>query len=88
HYKIWKDGVHHNDPSLSNFMYDEVDGDIIGVPNDWDLAIDEYNDPQHHGLERTGTMPYMALELLENSEGQIRHLYRHDHEATIWIATW
>ncbi|KAI0076861.1 hypothetical protein K474DRAFT_1675272 [Panus rudis PR-1116 ss-1] len=88
HYKVWKVGIHHNDPSLSNFMYDEVDGDILGVPNDWDFAIDEHNDPQHHGLERTGTVPYMALDLLENSQGQIRHLYRHDHEATIWIATW
>ncbi|KAI0070460.1 hypothetical protein K474DRAFT_794887 [Panus rudis PR-1116 ss-1] len=61
---------------------------IIGVLNDWDLAIDLESNPQHHGLERTGTVPYMALDLLKHQHGQIRHLYRHDHEAMIWIATW
>ncbi|KAI0070451.1 hypothetical protein K474DRAFT_1631793 [Panus rudis PR-1116 ss-1] len=91
HYKVWKSEIHHNDPSLSNFMYrkEGKKGEvIIGVLNDWDLAIDMQSNPQHHGLERTGTVPYMALDLLVNRQGQIQHLYRHDHEATIWIATW
>ncbi|KAI0077315.1 hypothetical protein K474DRAFT_1661952 [Panus rudis PR-1116 ss-1] len=62
---------------------------IIGVLNDWDLAIDMQSNPQHHGLERTGTAPFMAqVDLLLNRQGQIQHLYRHDHEATLWIATW
>ncbi|KAI0070462.1 hypothetical protein K474DRAFT_1670066, partial [Panus rudis PR-1116 ss-1] len=43
---------------------------------------------EHHALECTGTAPFMALDLLLNRQGQIQHLYRHAHEATIWIATW
>lgn len=69
-------------------MYYKEGEVTLGVPNDWDLAIDIHSNPQHHGLERTGTVPYMALDLLQYGEGQIRHLYRHDHEATIWIVTW
>ncbi|KAI0075252.1 hypothetical protein K474DRAFT_1709149 [Panus rudis PR-1116 ss-1] len=32
----------------------------------------------------------MVLDLLRDPDhdGQIRHLYRHNHEAMIWIATW
>ncbi|KAI0070461.1 hypothetical protein K474DRAFT_1670064 [Panus rudis PR-1116 ss-1] len=64
-------------------------GEVIrGILNDCDLAVDMHTNPQHHALERTGTAPSMALDLLVNRQAQIHPLYRHDHEATLWIATW
>ncbi|KIK40978.1 hypothetical protein CY34DRAFT_13333 [Suillus luteus UH-Slu-Lm8-n1] len=42
------------------------------------------------GLERTGTVPVMAIELLpkEAIEGKVKHLYRHDTESFLWVLTW
>ncbi|KAI0741989.1 hypothetical protein C8Q80DRAFT_1068620, partial [Daedaleopsis nitida] len=90
HYLSWTKGkVHHRDPSLANFMYRKgADGHPIGVLNDWDLATTA--DARHDGLERTGTMPFMAHELLDAAVygEQVEHLYRHDLEACFWIFLW
>jgi len=59
-----------------------------GVLNDWDLCrIRTETGVEHRGGERTGTIPFMAMELLA-SEGSKPPLYRHDLEGFIWILPW
>ena len=61
HFKLWELGVQHGDPSLANLMVDPATGN--GVLNDWDLSRFE-DGPMRVGAERTGTIPFMALDLL------------------------
>ncbi|KAI6106627.1 hypothetical protein EDD16DRAFT_1490535 [Pisolithus croceorrhizus] len=85
---LWKNGVYHRDINPSNLMFKRTsDGKIMGVLNDFDLASIE------DGLTRTectGTVPFMALELLdpEGSCGQTNHLYEYVAESFIWILIW
>jgi len=62
-----------------------------GVLNDWDLSYCSQlpQSAQPHG-ERTGTIPFMAVDLLCNSNwrGRKPRLYRHDLEGLIWILPW
>ncbi|KAH9914946.1 uncharacterized protein B0H18DRAFT_886495 [Fomitopsis serialis] len=57
---------------------------------DFDLArvvvVGQPSIPQ--GSERTGTIPFMALDLLTDAywKGHIERLYRHDLEAFVWVA--
>ncbi|KAG2753919.1 hypothetical protein P692DRAFT_201228671, partial [Suillus brevipes Sb2] len=77
HYALWECGVHHRDVSPSNLMvYKTSDGRYIGVLNDFDLSSTR-DTPS--GQERTGTVPFMAIELLtkEAIEGKVQHLYQH-----------
>jgi hypothetical protein len=82
----WSLGVGHRDHSLSNFMWRKIDGKRCGVLNDYDLSVIEGSRPS--GLERTGTIPYMALELLMNPSGSVSHQFKHDLEATYWVLSW
>jgi len=67
--------------------YRNCKGEVIGVLNDYDLSSMK---DVPTGQERTGTMPFMALDLLEDEaiEGQVEHLYQHDAESFIWELTW
>jgi serine/threonine protein kinase len=88
HYTLWGTNVHHRDISPSNLMvYKTLDGRYIGVLNDFDLSSTR-DSPS--GQERTGTVPFMAIELLtkEATEGKVKHLYRHDAESFLWVLTW
>jgi serine/threonine protein kinase len=88
HYELWENGVHHRDISPSNLMVYRISGGRwIGVLNDFDLSSTR-DTPS--GQERTGTVPFMALDLLteEAIEGQVKHLYQHDAESFIWVLTW
>jgi hypothetical protein len=89
HYAAWTYGVHHNDPSVENCMFRIYEKAIYGVLNDWDLATYE-GSPQHGMSGRTGTAPFMSLDLLTQRaiDGEIVHLYRHDLEAFVWILTY
>ncbi|KAG1762724.1 hypothetical protein EDD22DRAFT_1050541 [Suillus occidentalis] len=59
-------GVHHRDVSPANLVWYEKDGKLIGVLNDYDLSslVDE---PSPRGNEYTGTVPFMARDLLTKS---------------------
>ncbi|CAL1713359.1 unnamed protein product [Somion occarium] len=91
HYFVWECGVEHSDISEGNVMYrTKKKGNIIyGVLNDWDLATLR-NKTDHGGLERTGTIPFMALDLLTEKywKGKIKRLYRHDLESLVWLLPW
>jgi hypothetical protein len=88
HRHLWVGGVEHNDISVKNLMYDKFNEDR-GILNDYDLAHLEGN-PRPSGTERTGTMPFMALDLLtENAwDGMVERRYRHDCESFAWVLLW
>ena len=91
HFKLWQLGFQHGDPSLSNLMINPTTK--RGVLNDWDLSYDGHSggDEGHvAGGERTGTLPFMALDLLSDEawKGNVQRLYRHDLEGFIWILPW
>ncbi|KAL1663470.1 hypothetical protein GGF50DRAFT_56929 [Schizophyllum commune] len=90
HYLNWKNGIHHQDPSLNNLMYRNRDGKECPVLNDWDLAVDASAPQTHTGLEMTGTMQYMAFARLQSGawDGRLPHIYRHDLEAFFYILAW
>ena len=55
--------------------------------NDFDLSAlmkPGENKVKRQGFVRTGTKPFMALELLKNSKGTIIRTYRHDLESFGW----
>src|ERR1700733_11510492 len=62
-----------------------------GAPNNWDLSRVR-TDPgvRHVGGERTGTIPFMAMDLLtpEYWGGIKPPLYRHDLEWLMWLLPW
>ena len=64
------------------------DGTIVGVLIDFDLAI--LCGSQSTNTERTGTMIFMALDMLASiAAGTPQlHLYRHDAESFLWVAIW
>jgi hypothetical protein len=70
-------------------MWYRKNGQLIGVLNDYDLSS-LADDPGPRGNERTGTVPFMALELLSPSaqRGEVKHLYRHDLESFMWVFAW
>ena len=87
HRELWVLGYEHTDPSLGNLM---VNSKGRGVLNDWDLCRVRDRVPQADHQERTGTIPFMALDLLTDKywNGKIKRLYRHDLEAFVWILPW
>jgi hypothetical protein len=64
------------------------DGTIVGVLIDFDLAV--LSGSQSTNTERTGTMVFMALDLLASIavDTYQLHLYRHDVESFLWVAIW
>ncbi|KAG2067170.1 hypothetical protein BDR04DRAFT_1105526 [Suillus decipiens] len=88
HHTLWKHNVQHRDISPSNIMVYWLNGQWIGVLNDYDLSSIECDGPS--GKERTGTVPFMAIDLLTKNAipGKVTHLYRHDAESLVWVLIW
>ncbi|OAX42207.1 hypothetical protein K503DRAFT_661385, partial [Rhizopogon vinicolor AM-OR11-026] len=92
HHILWQKGVRHRDISPSNLMFyfswDSSGRDVaVGILNDYDLSSLKKGPT---GRERTGTVPFMAIDLLTKKSlaGEVEHLYRHDAESFIWVLTW
>jgi len=59
-------------------------GKVEGVLNDYDLA--SWDKISTTNSDRTGTVPFMALDLLRGGlDRQIPRLYRHDAESFVWV---
>lgn len=58
----------------------------LGILNDWDLASDVIP-LGPHAKHRTGTGPFMALDLLADDDPPT-HLYRHDLESLFYVLVW
>ena len=89
HRILWMNGILHRDISPSNLMvYKNANGEWIGVLNDYDLSSTQQDGPS--GNERTGTIPFMAINLLTEQalQGKVEHLYQHDAESLIWVLAW
>ncbi|KDQ61753.1 hypothetical protein JAAARDRAFT_190479 [Jaapia argillacea MUCL 33604] len=90
HFRLWLNGIEHGDISASNLMVHPATGD--GILNDYDLTVLRKKDEDRAitGTERTGTIPFMALDLLTKDffDGKIRRIYRHDNESFIWVLPW
>ncbi|KAG1857266.1 hypothetical protein C8R48DRAFT_607377 [Suillus tomentosus] len=89
HRILWEGGVYHHDISPSNLMYYRLScGRVIGVLNDYDLS--SIQDDCARGNERTGMIPFMAIDLLRLSaiDDAVEHVYRHDAESFIWVFVW
>lgn len=89
HYILWKGGVYHRDISPSNLMFYRLPcGHVIGVLNDYDLS--SIQDDCARGNERTGTVPFMSIDLLTLSglDGAVEHMYWHDAESFVWVFVW
>jgi len=91
HALLWRIGIAHGDVSLYNLMYKEDNN--YGVLNDFDLSTimePGARNPNRQGLERTGTLPFMALELLEEKgfDGKIPRRYDHELESFAWVLVW
>ena len=61
-----------------------------GVLNDFDLSTimnPGDRNPNRQGLERTGTLPFMAVELLQNEgfDGKVPRRYEHELESFSWV---
>jgi hypothetical protein len=71
-------------------MYDPLTKKCI--LNDWDLAylVAAGQLPSRQGYRRTGTIPFMAMELLtaEAWNGEIKIRYRHELESFAWALLW
>ena len=76
--------MEHGDPSLWNMMYDPASG--CAVFTDYDLAILRGR-ARFFGNQRTGTITFMAVELLSDEyfQGQLERQYHHELEAFVWV---
>ncbi|KAA1476852.1 hypothetical protein DENSPDRAFT_843973 [Dentipellis sp. KUC8613] len=85
-----KANVLYRDLSLANIMFRrDKKKHASGVLNDWDLGeVVPANQEDHIATSRhrTGTLPFMVMELL--SEDPPVHIYRHDLESFFWILMW
>ena len=80
---MWKKGIQHGDISLGNLMWD--DERKVGILNDFDLA--KFADQEGaSGQDNTGTLPFMALDLLTEKglRGEVPRRYRHEAESFAW----
>ncbi|KAJ6572696.1 hypothetical protein DFH09DRAFT_891427, partial [Mycena vulgaris] len=57
--------IMHRDISRNNLMHRRIGGKIYGVLNDFDLSVVMGKEPRSTSKQRTGTEPYMAMDLLE-----------------------
>ena len=90
HYQAYTVGkVLHRDLSENNLMFQRKDGKAKGIVNDWDMASilnDAGEVPTSAAKHRTGTIPFMARDLLV--ENPSPHLYRHDIESFFFVLVW
>ncbi len=73
---------------MSNIMYRfDDDHNAYGVLNDMDLSSDlnDLKDLKATSLRRTGTPPFMAIDLLRKDSLHPAHIYRHDLESLFYV---
>ncbi|KAF8344019.1 uncharacterized protein EI90DRAFT_3027933 [Cantharellus anzutake] len=82
HWALWERNICHGD-SARNLMYKP--DTKCGVLVDFDLAR-LGKQKELSGKDNTGTMPFMALDLLSEKAiiGSVLRLYRHDSESFAW----
>ncbi|KAJ3526337.1 hypothetical protein NM688_g8273 [Phlebia brevispora] len=95
----YKAGILHRDISVNNIMYEMRGDKYYFILIDFDMAVILPADPNAayvpSSRHRTGTLPFMAFELIQNASisstkgwEPIRHLLRHDYESLFWVTIW
>ncbi|KAF6757367.1 hypothetical protein DFP72DRAFT_890955 [Ephemerocybe angulata] len=88
---LWALGISHGDISFQNIMstVPTRDGTKRMVLNDFDLAVimNPGDESPTENSGATGTRPFMALDVLDNPDGNIKCL-RQDIESTLWSLVW
>ncbi|KAK0189261.1 hypothetical protein F5146DRAFT_1205668 [Armillaria mellea] len=86
----WK--VLHRDVSEGNVMfYRDEEDNAVGLLSDFDNVsrVDEQGDIIGSSVnQRTGTVPFMTLDILKNAGTPILHLYRHYLESFVYLLIW
>ncbi|EAU82571.2 other/FunK1 protein kinase [Coprinopsis cinerea okayama7 len=88
---LWQLGIAHGDISMTNLMLRPGSGSVQAVLNDFDLAAimtPGNTSPERKGFERTGTIPFMAVELLGAADGDVGRIWCHDFESFLWCMVW
>ncbi|KAF9502091.1 hypothetical protein BDN71DRAFT_1491454 [Pleurotus eryngii] len=86
HHAALKTGnILHRDISEMNLLWQQKSR-CVGILNDWDLSS-VFSQLGAHTKHRTGTGPFMALDLLTGVEPP-SHLYRHDLESLFYVFVW
>ncbi|KAG2360473.1 hypothetical protein BDR07DRAFT_1487016 [Suillus spraguei] len=88
HRILWTSGVRQYDVNPNNLrVYRTLSGLAMGIINDYDLSSSENRTGAH---ERTGIMPFVAMDLLTKkaTKGKVEHLYQHIAESFIWVLIW
>lgn len=77
----------HRDISIGNLAFELVDGKLIIIILDFDLA--SYVGTTDHKNEiRTGTAPFMAREVLVGFKERYKHALHHDLESVFYVLIW
>ncbi|PSR97091.1 hypothetical protein PHLCEN_2v4372 [Hermanssonia centrifuga] len=93
----YKANILHRDISCNNIMYEKRRGKIYFILIDFDFAslLDPNGLPAVRSKDRTGTLPFMAIELIadmaNSAKGgykRITHRLRHDFESLFYVAVW
>ncbi|KAF9001126.1 hypothetical protein BDQ17DRAFT_1327357 [Cyathus striatus] len=92
HYILWENSIQHGDISVHNLMWDSIDS--CGVFNDFDLSEikSKVKDSERRSFGLTGTLPFMARDLLNLSreyiEGRKEQEYVHEVESLMSVLVW
>ncbi|KAF8869854.1 hypothetical protein BD779DRAFT_1681635 [Infundibulicybe gibba] len=86
HLRLWQCGIHHCIISISNLMCDKTTNG--GILNDFDLV-----QPRDHPFPSKTpwagmAMPFMALDLLQTQNPNMKREYHHNVESFAWVLLW
>ena len=81
-----KKQIRHRDISMFNIMYHREGEEVVAVLIDFDLATYPPFDKDPTSEHRTGTAPFMAFELLNDSKCE--HTLQHDLESCMHCILW
>ncbi|KAJ3552549.1 hypothetical protein NM688_g4095 [Phlebia brevispora] len=95
----YKANILHRDISVDNVMYEKRGNHYFFILIDFDMGVVLPRDAESSWLvssrHRTGTLPFMAWELIRDACRAdtskwmpIRHLLRHDLESLFWLSLW
>ncbi|KAG7088858.1 hypothetical protein E1B28_012812 [Marasmius oreades] len=84
-------GIMHRDISVNNLMFRLTGDRKVGVLNDFDLACTMEENRRATSKQRTGTKPFIAIDLLtlvKGAEGSAKHFVRYDLESLVYVFAW
>ena len=85
HKRLFKLGIYHCDVNDGNLVFVRKNGHTFGVLIDFNLAV--IVDIPNENQNRTGTRPFMTIELLLTEE-PIKCHYKHDAESFFWVVVY